>query len=287
MEIRHLRCFMALAEELHFARAAAKLHIEQSPLSRTIKELEEELGAQLFIRNTRSTRLTRAGLMLMEHAPRVFASLQQARDCVKAAKNGFHGQLRVALSDGATLLCLPALLALCREEEPEVEIRFFEVPLSQQIKGLHDDLYDVGFAQSDDVGDGIVALPAWTDTLMVALPARHPLLALKRIPLDELLRYPLVAERVTTFDLMMALVSAGFALGLTGAAHIAASREPGVVARPLSTRVPPLTTYLLRLEGDPFDELARLIQRVQAIELPEFLRSTKSRNPDLPEELMP
>lgn len=67
MEIRHLRCFMALAEELHFARAAAKLHIEQSPLSRTIKELEEELGAQLFIRNTRSTRLTRAGLMLMEH----------------------------------------------------------------------------------------------------------------------------------------------------------------------------------------------------------------------------
>ncbi|EPC3544900.1 LysR family substrate-binding domain-containing protein, partial [Aeromonas hydrophila] len=241
-------------------------------------------------------------------------SLQQARDCVKAAKNGFHGQLRVALSDGATLLCLPALLALCREEEPEVEIRFFEVPLSQQIKGLHDDLYDVGFAQSDDVGDGIVALPAWTDTLMVALPARHPLLALKRIPLDELLRYPLVlsdpqvceghakhiervlsraemqplvAERVTTFDLMMALVSAGFALGLTGAAHIAASREPGVVARPLSTRVPPLTTYLLRLEGDPFDELARFIQRVQAIELPEFLRSTKSRNPDLPEELMP
>lgn len=111
------------------------------------------------------------------------------------------------------------------------------MPLSQQIKGLHDDLYDVGFAQSDDVGDGIVALPAWTDTLMVALPARHPLLALKRIPLDELLRYPLVlsdpqvceghakhiervlsraemqplvAERVTTFDLMMALVSAGF-----------------------------------------------------------------------------
>jgi DNA-binding transcriptional LysR family regulator len=63
-------------------------------------------------------------------------------------------------------------------------LRFaFEVPLSQQIKGLHDDLYDVGFAQSDDVGDGIVALPAWTDTLMVALPARHPLLALKRIPL--------------------------------------------------------------------------------------------------------
>ena len=131
---------------------------------------------------------------------------------------------------------------------------------------------------------------------MVAVPARHPLLAHKRIPLDELLRYPLVlcdpqaceshakhvdrvlrrvdmeplvAERVATCDLMMALVSAGFALGLTGQSHIAASRETGVVARPLALRVPPLTTYLLRLEGDPPDVLTRFIERVQTIESPE------------------
>ena len=250
------------------------------------------MGVLLFARTTRSTRLTHAGTLFLEHVRRVFAALEQARDSVKAAANGFHGQLRVALSDGITPSRLPALLALCRQEEPEVEIRFFEVPLSQQIKGLHDDLYDVGFAQSDEVGDGIVALPAWSDALMVAVPARHPLLAHKRIPLDELLRYPLVlcdpqvceghakhvervlrraemepliAERVATCDLMMALVSAGFALGLAGAAHIAASREPGVVARPLAARVPPLTTYLLRLDTDPSDELARFIERVQSI----------------------
>ena len=80
---------------------------------------------------------------------------------------------------------------------------------------------------------------------------------------------PLVAERVATCDLMMALVSAGFALGLTGQSHIAASRETGVVARPLALRVPPLTTYLLRLEGDPPDVLTRFIERVQTIESPE------------------
>jgi len=97
----------------------------------------------------------------------------------------------VALSDGITPSRLPTLLALCRQEEPEVEIRFFEVPPSQQIKG-HDDLYDVGFAQSEEVGDGITAISVWSDTLMVAVPARHPLLAHKRIPLYELLRYPLV-----------------------------------------------------------------------------------------------
>ena len=187
MELRHLRYFLAVAEELHFARAAEKLHIEQSPLSRAIKELEEELGVVLLARTTRSTRLTRAGKLFIVHVRRVFSALEQARDSVKAAANGFHGQLRVALSDGITPSRLPALLALCRQEEPEVELRFFEVPLSQQIKGLHEDMYDVGFAQSDDVGDGIATIPAWNDTLIVTVPARHPLLAHKRIPLEELL----------------------------------------------------------------------------------------------------
>ncbi|WP_443083799.1 LysR substrate-binding domain-containing protein [Verticiella alkaliphila] len=259
---------------------------------------------------TRSTQLTRAGKLFLEHVRRVFAALEQARDSVRAAANGFHGQLRVALSDGITPSRLSALLAVCRQEEPEVEIRFFEVPLSQQIKGLHDDLYDVGFAQSREAGDGIVALPAWSDPLMVAVPARHPLLAHKRIPLDELLRYPLVlcdpqvceghakhvdrvlrradmepliAERVASCDLMMALVSAGFALGLAGAAHIVASREPGVVARPLASRVPPLTTYLLRPENFPSDVLTRFIKRVQAIESPESPRPITGHTLDLPE----
>ena len=307
MELRHLRCFLAVAEELHFARAAERLHIEQSPLSRTIKELEEDLGEQLFIRTSRSTRLTRAGKLFLEHVPRIFTALQQARDSVQAAANGFHGQLRIALSDGITPSRLPALLALCRQEEPEVEIRLFEVPLSQQIKGLHDDLYDVGFAQSDEVGDGVVAQAVWSDPLMVAVPARHPLLRHKRIPLEEVLRHPLVlcdpqacegharqvervlrradtepliAERVSSCDLMMALVSAGFALGITGAPHIAASRESGVIARPLAGRAPMLTTYVLHREGESSDVLERFIKRVQAIESPESHSSTSPVEPD-------
>ncbi|SFY03155.1 LysR family transcriptional regulator [Azotobacter vinelandii] len=314
MELRHLRCFLAVAEELHFARAAERLHIEQSPLSRAIKELEEELGVVLFARTTRSTRLTRAGKLFLDHVPRVFTALQQARDSVKAAANGFHGQLRIALSDGITPSRLPALLALCRQEEPEVEIRLTEVPLSQQIKGLHDDLYDVGFARADEVGDGIVAMPVWNDPLMVAVPARHDLLRYKRIPLEEVLRFPLVlcdpracegharqvdrllrrvdmeplvAERVASCDLMMALVSAGFALGLTGAAHIKASREQGVVARPLAGCSPELTTYLLRLDAEPSETLARFIERVQAIDSPEAARSTPGDDPDVPEESEP
>lgn len=293
MELRHLRCFLAVAEELHFARAAERLHIEQSPLSRAIKELEEELGTQLFLRTTRNTRLTHAGRLFLEHVPRVFTALQQARDSVKAAANGFRGQLRVALSDGISPLRFSSFLALCRQEEPEVEIRLSEVFLSQQIKGLHDDMYDVGFAQSDEVGDGVVAIPAWNDPLVVAVPERHPILSHKRIPLEELLRYPLVlcdpkacegharqierflrqaeaeplvAEQVASCDLMMALVAAGFALGLTGESYVAASRESGVVGRPLAGCSPELTTYLLRSIREPSATLTRFIARIQAIE---------------------
>ncbi|WHV79559.1 LysR family transcriptional regulator [Pseudomonas aeruginosa] len=291
MDLRHLRCFLAVAEELHFARAAERLHIEQSPLSRAIKELEEELGVQLFVRTTRSTRLTRAGQLLLQHVPRVFTALEQARDSVRAAANGFHDQLRIALSDCITPSRLSSFLALCRQEDPEVEIRLFEVSLSQQIKGLQDDLYDVGFAQSNEVGVEVITEAVWSDPLMVAVPERHPILSHKRIPLEELLRYPLVlcdpqacegharqverflrqaeaeplvVEQVASCDLMMALVAAGYALGLTGGSSIVSSRESGVIGRPLAVCCPVLTTYLLRSTREPSATLTRFIERLRA-----------------------
>ena len=314
MEFRHLRCFLAVAEELHFARAAERLHIEQSPLSRAIRELEDELGASLFARTTRNTRLTHAGRMFLEHVPRIFTALEQARDSVKAATNGFHGQLRIALSDGVTPSCFSALLALCRQEEPEIEVRLADVPFPQQIKGLHDDLYDVGFAQSDESGNGLIAEPIWHDSVMVAVPARHPLLAYKQIPLDEVLRYPLalgdaqicegharqidrilrqssmdplIVERVASFDLMMTLVSAGFVLGLAGASQIAASREPSIVVRPLAGGPHMLTTYLLRVGGEPSDALCRFIERVYAVEPPNGKTSAARIKPGPPEGIEP
>ncbi|QAV47507.1 LysR family transcriptional regulator (plasmid) [Pantoea agglomerans] len=168
MELRHLRCFLAAAEELHFARAVKRLHILRSPLSRAIKELEEELGVVLLARTTRSTRISRAGKPFLEHVPRVFAALDQARGSVTAPANGFHAQLRIALSDGMMPARLPTLLAQGSQDGPEVDIRLFEVSLAKQIKGLHQDMYDVGFAQSNEVGDGILAEPVWHDPLAVA-----------------------------------------------------------------------------------------------------------------------
>lgn len=290
MDLRHLRCFVAVAEELHFARAAERLHIDTSPLSRTIKELESSLGVQLFERSTRSTRLTWAGQVFLEDARRVFAALDQAKVNAKAAANGYHGTLRVAVSGGIVPSRLAALLAQCRIEEPEVEVRVFQVPLAQQLKGLRGDLYDVGFAQSEDVGEGFRADPIWHDPLVVAVPARHPLLASKRIPLEDVLRYPLVlchpescegcarqiervlrtvdvepivADHVSTPDMLLALVAAGYGIGLTNATHIEDFRHADVVARPLAGRTVMLTTYLLRPDSAPSEPLRHFIERVK------------------------
>jgi len=289
MELRHLRCFVAVAEELHFARAAERLHIEQSPLSRAIKELEYDLGVQLFERTTRSTRLTWAGQVFSEDVRRIFATLEQATINVKGAANGYRGTLRVAVSDGIVPSRMGTLLAQCRAEEPEVDIRLFQIPFAQQIKGLRDDLYDVGFAQSENVGDDILVEPVWHDPLVAAVPARHPLLSHKRIPLESVLRYPLVlchpetcegfarqiervlrtvgvepiiADHVVSHDMLIALVAAGYGIGLTNAMHIDDFCHAEIVVRPLAGRSLQLTTYLLRPDSEPSEPLQHFIERV-------------------------
>lgn len=289
MELRHLRYFIAVAEELHFARAAERLHIEQSPLSRAIKDLECDLDVQLLERTTRSTRLTWAGQVFLDEARRVLATLEQAMASTKAAATGYRGTLRIALSDGTDPLRLAALLAQCRAEEPDVEVRLFEIPLAEQVKGLRGGLYDAGLAQAADVGEGIVVQSVWNDPLVIAVPARHPLLAHKRIPLTELVRYPLVlyhpelcegcyrqierilrtvdvepivAEHVATFDLMMTLVAAGYGLSFASESHMMVCRHPEVVARPLAGRAHLLTTYLLRPNTESSEPLSHFVARL-------------------------
>lgn len=299
MELRHLRCFVAVAEELHFARAAERLHMEQSPLSRAIKELEYDLNAHLFERTTRSTRLTWAGQVFLEDVRRIFAAVDQARSNVTAAATGYHGILRIALSDAFGSSNLASLLARCRVEEPEVKIRLFQVSLSEQIKGLRSDLYDAGFSQAADIGEGIIAEPVWTDSLVAVVPARHPLLTHKRVPLESLLQFPLVlcrpaigegclwqmervlrradikpqvAEHVITHDLLLTLVAAGYGVGLTLSSQIDASCPPDIVARPLAEDVITLTTYLLRLDVEPSEQLSHFIGRVNPMRTTEVGR---------------
>lgn len=292
MNMRHLRCFVAVAEELHFGRAARRLHIEQSPLSRVIRKLEDSLGTTLLERMPRGVRLTTSGQVLLEEAQRLLQVCEQARCRTKAASNGQRECLRVALADGVAPTRLAALLALCRCEMPTLGIRLFEVPVSRIVAGLRDDLYDVALAVAGHGETNIVSLPVWRDPLVVALPARHPLLAYQQIPLEEVVNYPLVlcnpqicegcsryfddllrtvgarpqvAEYVTTHTLMLALVAAGYGLGFSSAAHLPPCRGSDVVARPLDCPMALLPTYLLRSVRKAEDELSGFIERASRV----------------------
>ena len=291
MELRHLRCFVALAEELHFTRAAERLNIEQPPLSRAIKELEDDLGVVLFDRNRRGTVLTAAGAAFLQDVRRLLTVLKHAQENVKAVAAGLSGSLRIAVSDGAIDPRLSVFLARCREEEPEIEIRLSEVPLAEQLRGLRSGDFSIGFAHTAEVGDGIVTEPIWHDPLMVAVPARHPLLSHKAVPLHKLASYPLVlcdprmcegycreltrllrplerepdvAEHVSSLDRMLTLVGAGYGLGFTTATRVALSQRPDVVIRPLAVDSAVITTYLLRLASEDLPmSVERFIARLR------------------------
>lgn len=133
MKIRHVRCLIAVAEEFHFSRAAEPSAYRAAPAFANDQRVErrpEREALRSFVRSLRSTRMTRTERLFLEHMPRGFNAMQQARDSVRAAADGFHGQLRVALSDGITPSRFSAFLALCRQEKPEVEIRLAEVQLA-------------------------------------------------------------------------------------------------------------------------------------------------------------
>ena len=162
---------VALAEELHFTRAASACISNSHPCPRAIKELEDDLGVP-FERNRRGTVLTEAGATFLQDVRRVFAVLKQAQENVQAVAAGLSGSLRIAVSDGAIDPRLSALRR-CREEELEIEIRLSEVPLADQLRGLRLCDFSTGL-RTAEVGDDIVTEPLWHDPLVVAVPARHP-----------------------------------------------------------------------------------------------------------------
>ncbi len=292
MELRLLRYFVAVAEELHLARAAERLGIEQSPVSRAMRDLEHLLGVQLFDRSARRTKLTWAGQVLLVECRRVLATVDQAVQATKGAAQGYQSYLRIAICDSLAQPRIASLLARSREEEPELEVRVFELPFSQQLKGLHNDLLDVGFALSGTVNGGLVAEPVWTDPLSVIVPARHPLLAHPQVKLDDALKCPLVlchpeaasgchdqihavlegapgplkvVDYVTSLGVMLTLVGAGYGIGFAIASQVQALNRPDIATRPLAGTPPMLSTYLLRRQGEPSEPMRRFMRRTREV----------------------
>ena len=292
MNLRHIYAFITVAEELHFRHAAKRLNVGESPLSRTIRKLEAELGVTLLWRTSHGAGLTPAGQAFLEDARRIMLAVNQAQARAQAAAAGLHGTLRIGLAGDIGRKRLASVLALCREEAPQVSIRLTEVPRAQLVHGLKDHLFDAGFAKIGDGEAGIVASTVWDDPLMVVLPLRHPLLAFKHVAVEEIADYPLVlcdpqqrkdcnrelerlfraidlqpvvTEYVASHAMMLTLVAAGYGVGLSSAELLANGPHANVVPRPIADPDAKLTTYLLRVDGEVAEPVRQFIERAERI----------------------
>lgn len=251
IELRHLRYFVVLAEELHFARAAERLKMEQSPLSRAIRDMERLLAVRLFERNTRSTRITRAGKVFLQYARHAEALISQARTSTRSAALGHSEHLRIGLSDCVAYCRVTEILARYRAMHPEIAVSVHEMPVAQQISALRDDLLDASISLDGDRRDGIHAEPIARNPLWAVFPSGHPHACsgvavpaeLARHPLilfsaesdlgggsqigdfAETLGQPHIASRANSLGTMLTLVALGQGIGLVGSAQMAAIKE--------------------------------------------------------------
>lgn len=195
MELRHLRYFIAVAEELHFTRAAERLHIGQPPLSHAIQVLEADVGARLLERTKRWVRLTEAGRLFLADARRILAMAEQAVETARRAERGEAGELRIGFTYSTPLTPLFAnVINRYRQEFPQVTLTLHELATLRQLDGISERSLDLGFIRPPEVPvpAGITLTRLREDPLVVVLPTSHRLAAKAAIAIKELAELPFV-----------------------------------------------------------------------------------------------
>ena len=192
MELRHLRYFIAVAEELHFGRAAERLCIAQPPLSQQIQQLERELGFALFTRTQRRVELTAAGQLFLEEARDIFSTLERATAAGRRVARGEVGWLGIGFVGTATYEFLPAVLSAFRERYPAVELVLRELVSAKQALALRERRIHIGLARPALEEEGIVCEVIRREPLAAALPEAHPLAAQERLSLAMLADEPFI-----------------------------------------------------------------------------------------------
>jgi DNA-binding transcriptional LysR family regulator len=186
MDLRELRYFVALAEERHFGRAAERLYIAQSGLSRAILRAEEELGVALFSRTRRHVELTAAGTALLEHAQGVFGTFEEVRAVAEAARTGLVGTLSVATSPVARYQVAPPILRRFARAFPDVRLIHREQLAGEIVKDILDDALEVGIAFCAPPREGLRRERLQDVELRVLVSTAHPLAERGRVALSEL-----------------------------------------------------------------------------------------------------
>ncbi|OSY87276.1 transcriptional regulator [Tenacibaculum holothuriorum] len=175
IELRHLRYFLAVAEDLHFRKAAERLFISQPGLSRQIKQMEDDLGIQLFERHNRKVLLTTAGTFLKNELTQNLKKLDNILDYAKLLHEGKHGKLDFGYVGSAMQEIIPNLLLHFKKEHPDVQFGFQEMDNQQQIDNLLSYHIDIGFIRLDRIPRGLRLQPILEETFCLVLPKNHPI----------------------------------------------------------------------------------------------------------------
>lgn len=244
MELRHFLYFIAVAEELHFGRAAARLQMTQPPLSKQIQQFEEEIGVPLFKRNKRHVELTTAGQLFLPEARQIIAQVNQAVDTAQRADRGEFGRLVIGFVGSATYDILPQIIREYRRKFPHVSIRLHELSTPDQVNALIGARIDVGLLHPPVSSSFIDSIPIKRGFAALSLPKNHPLAKKEHIYIDDLQDIPFIlvsrdiwpglydeflslfqsvgftpriVQEATEYQMVVGLVSAGIGIGVVPA----------------------------------------------------------------------
>lgn len=194
MELRQIRYFVAVAEERHFGRAAARMNVAQPGLSQQISRLERKLGTPLFVRTTRRVALTEAGAALLPEARRIIADTARAESIVGQTIRGERGLLRIGFVSSAALTIVPRLAHTLHDRWPGLTLQLNEMTTEAQLDALGNGRIDVGLGREVGVAAGLIVRPLLRERLYLAVHDSHRLAAHRSAPLAQL-----AGERFVTF----------------------------------------------------------------------------------------
>jgi DNA-binding transcriptional LysR family regulator len=207
-ELSQLQCFVAVAEEMHFGRAAAQLGMTQPPLSRQIQILEHHLDAKLFERTSRTVKLTPAGRSFLPEARRILRLAESAALVAKRVALGKTGALKIGFTAASAYDFLPRLVTSCLKAMPGVDLSLKEMVSGDQLEALQADQIDIGFLRPPIVRPGLSAVQVHAENLQLASPAEHPLARKKSVSIGDLDDQPFVMyapyESRYFYDLLVA-----------------------------------------------------------------------------------
>lgn len=289
MDLKQLRYFAALAQELSFTRAARKLHVSQPPLSFQIANLESDLGARLFNRTSRSVELSEAGRALLPHALAVLERIDEARHDVRRVASGLEGWVKVGLAGSHFLGPFPHFIRQFRERRPGVEVALNEMKPADQLQALRDGRIDLSISRTPVADGQLDSHLLWREPVVAAVPRDHPLSRRKRIQLADLrvqdfvfLRLdssafaqrlfdacvqvgftPRIVQQVVEIPAAINLVAAGLGVALVPAS-LAGVRNEAVALCALGSAMPPADAYALVRTGTPQPALREFTDSLRA-----------------------